>query len=767
MSFIATAQNGAIDSITAGTEIELNFNYPETVTIPALVKELQRTYKATPLTGATGNFTYRIVSVSGKARVEFTVQAVKNSDDDTYLTNLKVGSTLWFARETTTVDFEIETATRAIGTNFVSFTITTKPSVPVYYGINLVLNNSYGLRFTSGESIATPTKTVPGAPVITSIGQVTDQNFTSNLSSIIYGNITKITINLQAPITNGGSPVTSYLIQYSTVSENTGFIAVKTLNKTNALVQTTTFDLPSTYAQIWIRVYAINAIGTSTNFAKSNLTMFWRTDDISNLTATPYARQIQLNWKAPSNVGNSPYLYYFIYRSTTKSGTYFYQNFVATTSFLDTGLTANTTYYYRIVPWNGYYTSGSYEDVSATALAVSKPGPPTNLAINADTGIGITNLTLTWDEPTQKGGTTITGYRIDRSTSANSGFATIVASQTARSYNNTGLTANTRYYYRVYSINSAGTSDTYASVSATTKANTLPKPPKNLTVSSNNAGTQITVSWAAPDSWGTGTTTSRKYEYRVGSGTWTEVDDSLTTATISNAQPGATYIVYLRAKTNLGNSDAVSGSVTMSNPNTVPNAPTSVSASSGFDGQSYTVTYKAPTVWGNAPTNTRKFQYKHNNASNWTEVDDSILAVTISGLTAGVKYNFKIRSKTANGESSTVSIDITTSDTDLVAVSYNYEYNSNGHETGDWDGTDEFDVADPAKNRLYLSPYLTTRYNAINERRTMTFNGNTYTVQSIAFASFGARQVMLIYLTTEVSTTGLVNGTTYTFSFDD
>jgi len=83
------------------------------------------------------------------------------------------------------------------------------------------------------------------------------------------------------------------------------------------------------------------------------------------------------------------------------------------------------------------------------------PSAPTNLAASASG----TQVSLTWTASTDNVG--ISQYRIERSTTANSGFSQI-ATATSNSYINTGLNSNTTYYYRVRAADVAGNTSSYS-----------------------------------------------------------------------------------------------------------------------------------------------------------------------------------------------------------------------------------------------------------------------------------------------------------------
>jgi chitodextrinase len=88
------------------------------------------------------------------------------------------------------------------------------------------------------------------------------------------------------------------------------------------------------------------------------------------------------------------------------------------------------------------------------------PSAPTSLTATAASS---TQVNLSWTASTDNVG--VTGYQITRN-----GGATPVATVTATSYSDTGLTANTKYDYSVVAVDAAGNKSTPATASATTPA---------------------------------------------------------------------------------------------------------------------------------------------------------------------------------------------------------------------------------------------------------------------------------------------------------
>jgi fibronectin type 3 domain-containing protein len=197
----------------------------------------------------------------------------------------------------------------------------------------------------------------------------------------------------------------------------------------------------------------------------------------TNLAATAGDTTASLTWTAVSGAAS-----YNVYRATTAGGegTTPYKTGVTTASFQDTGLTDGTTYYYKVAAVNTVGTSALSSEASATpkTATVSPPAAPTGLTATA----GDTTVSLSWTAPTG----TVTGYNIYRGTATGGEETTAYKTGvTTTSFQDTGLTDDATYYYKVAAVNSAGTSPLSAEASATPKsAGTVTFTPK---VGANNS----------------------------------------------------------------------------------------------------------------------------------------------------------------------------------------------------------------------------------------------------------------------------------------
>ena len=133
------------------------------------------------------------------------------------------------------------------------------------------------------------------------------------------------------------------------------------------------------------------------------------------------------------------------------------------TSYANTGLTASTSYSYRVRAYNAAGDSDYSNTASATTQAApAVPNAPTNLAATA---VSRSQINLTWTD----NAINETGFRIERCKGATCTNFALIATVAANvvSYANTKLTANTTYRYRVYAYNASGNSG-YSNFAAAT-----------------------------------------------------------------------------------------------------------------------------------------------------------------------------------------------------------------------------------------------------------------------------------------------------------
>ena len=189
-------------------------------------------------------------------------------------------------------------------------------------------------------------------------------------------------------------------------------------------------------------VTATNASGTSGNSNQASATPVPPIPAApTGLSAATGPARATLNWTASAGATS-----YNVLRSTVSgSGYVSVATGVIPTSYINTGLTVGTTYYFVVTATNLGGTSGN----SAQASATPYPLAPTSLAGVA----GANKATLTWTASTGA-----TSYNVYRSLVTSGPYTAIASGITAATYTNTGLTTGTTYFYVVTGIGAGGES---------------------------------------------------------------------------------------------------------------------------------------------------------------------------------------------------------------------------------------------------------------------------------------------------------------------
>ncbi|MDR0645029.1 MAG: fibronectin type III domain-containing protein [Treponema sp.] len=175
----------------------------------------------------------------------------------------------------------------------------------------------------------------------------------------------------------------------------------------------------------------------------------------SNVTATATGSDsIRVSWDAVNGASVSGYQ---VYRSTSSSGTYEKAGDPSASPYTDTGLSPNTTYYYKVSASND---SGEGAQSSTYGSATTNVAAPSGVTATA---AGSTSITVSWDAVNGA-----SRYYVYRSESSGGTYTQIGSYTTATSYTNTGLSPNTEYHYKVAAYNSNGQGAQSSAASATT-----------------------------------------------------------------------------------------------------------------------------------------------------------------------------------------------------------------------------------------------------------------------------------------------------------
>jgi hypothetical protein len=164
--------------------------------------------------------------------------------------------------------------------------------------------------------------------------------------------------------------------------------------------------------------------------------------------------QINLTWTDNSTNEQG----FSIERGSSASGPWSVLGTTAQSSYSNTGLTASTTYYYRV---RAYNTAGNsaYTGTASAATFVATgdttdPSMPGSVVVTSPTCGGIK---IAWSSSQDLGGSGLKGYNVYRKT-VTTPLTQIISPST--SFVDTGLPSATYYYYTVAAVDNAGNEST-------------------------------------------------------------------------------------------------------------------------------------------------------------------------------------------------------------------------------------------------------------------------------------------------------------------
>ncbi|MDN5205237.1 fibronectin type III domain-containing protein [Fulvivirgaceae bacterium BMA10] len=332
-----------------------------------------------------------------------------------------------------------------------------------YYQIRAI--NGVGQSTYTSETNAT-TDPLPSPPAVPSSLQAT------TLSA------SEITLNW----TDNSNDEDNFVIESSS-SSGTGFT---TLAAVGPNVTSFTHNGLSPLETVYYRVKAVSTYGNSANSNESSATTLDVVPAIPSALAgiADLSSEVILSWSDNSNNELN-----FELERSTMSGSGFsliHSPVADATSYTDTGLTPETTYYYRLRAVNAIGNSNWSSEISVQ----TGMNPPSNLTV---TVVSHDQLDLSWSDNTGLED----NYIIERSTMvcfcAPVDEITLNASVT--NYQDTGLDAETTYYYRVKASNTNSNSSWSTVAGASTLPEVLSNPDLSFSGKLYTNGNISSIEW--------------------------------------------------------------------------------------------------------------------------------------------------------------------------------------------------------------------------------------------------------------------------------
>jgi hypothetical protein len=309
------------------------------------------------------------------------------------------------------------------------------------------------------------------------------------------------------------------------------------------------------------------------------------------------------------------------------------------TSYSSTGLSADTTYYYRVRTYNSAGNSGYSNTASATTAQVA-PAAPSGL--NA-ASVSASQIDLVWADNSDNE----SGFKVQRSLSATSGFAQIVTvGASATSYSDSGLAADTTYYYRVNAYNSAGNSG-YSNTASAITTQVAPAAPSGLNAASASSS-QIDLTWADNSDNEDGFRVERSLSAASGFAQIASVGANATSYSNAGLSTDTTYYYRVRAYNSAGNS-AYSNTTSATTAQAGPAAPSGLTATA--------VSSSAlGLTWADGSDNESGFKVERSlhGTSPFTEIASvgaNVTSYSDSGLEPDTAYGYRVRAYNEVGNS--------------------------------------------------------------------------------------------------------------------
>ena len=190
-----------------------------------------------------------------------------------------------------------------------------------------------------------------------------------------------------------------------------------------------------------------SGMANSTNATSAVYTVSLAVPTISSVSSAS-STTLTVNWSTVSGATG-----YNVFRDASQMGSFSTEvatNLSSTTTrYQDNGLSSGTIYWYKV---QANYIGGFYNLLtrSVAASGMTVPSAPTGVVVGGATPV---NLTISWNATS---GTT--GYNVLRSTSSSGPFATVATGLSSASYQDSGLSSGTTYWYEAQATNAGGVS---------------------------------------------------------------------------------------------------------------------------------------------------------------------------------------------------------------------------------------------------------------------------------------------------------------------
>jgi transcriptional regulator CtsR len=308
-------------------------------------------------------------------------------------------------------------------------------------------------------------------------------------------------------------------------------------------------------------------------------------------------------------------------------------------SYSSTGLSVDTEYFYRVRAHNVGGHSNYSNEANATTFpnAPQAPGGLTALTISQ------TQIDIAWADSSNNEA----GFKIERKIGTTGTFTLLTTvGANVTSYSDLGLTANTKYTYRLRAYNAGGNSAYCTAASATTLP-LAPAKPLNL-VATTASNTQINLAWTDNSANEVGFKIERKTGAAGAYAEIATVGANVASYSDNGLSPITEYFYRVRAYNTGGNSAYSNESNAATFPN-APAAPDSLTATTVSNTQ-------INLAWADSSNNEDGFKIERKTGAGGTYAEIATVGANVTsysdnGLSQITEYFYRVRAYNTGGNS--------------------------------------------------------------------------------------------------------------------
>ncbi|MDO4269659.1 MAG: fibronectin type III domain-containing protein [Eubacteriales bacterium] len=512
----------------------------------------------------------------------------------------------------------------------------------------------------------------------------------------------QVTVTWNAPTSNGGTAVTGYKVSWYA---NGTFAGSETVGSVSQYVKDG-LPLGTSYT---FRVAALNAAGEGPEgYGTNSMVTTWNVPDpVRSVTGTSDNGALTLNWQEPANNNGQAVTQYAIYVFANKedadadnrdklvnipgSSNPVIVSADGSTSKTIQNLPVGETYFVRISA-----TNSVGESTRSPSYEVGVNGPPSAVSGIKATAVSDTEIEVTWS-PANANGQPITKYVVEALdvNASNKVVGTAVFADGDKLGTETqkatisGLTTYRDYKIRIYAVNAQGDGDKLESTPCTTLR--VPFEPQGVSAKPTGRSGEVEITWQPPEkNGGTPVTGYNIYRLKTENGVETleevviKLDSNVRSYTAKDLVNGTDYTFVVTAVNAIGTTrvgepgdDSVANQHNGNNtdaatPRRPADGPAAVRAVIK-SGQSVQLTWSAPEDLGGAALEKYTVTVVPVNAESAGTVGeivktDSAGSTTVTGLTMGGTYQFKVHAVTVDDDADTPLLDGADTESNTVVM---------------------------------------------------------------------------------------------------